>query len=138
MRFGLFSIASFVLLLFLIIINTAPSIPPEKIDQTFETIDTNTFDKNFSTDANLSNFIKYTGKGIAQEFHGGYYLASWANTWFPSWLTQNTDLLVACAILVLVAPLLAVVLHFALLIILAVCLLVWDVIKERRKVKPDG
>jgi hypothetical protein len=113
MRFGIIGLGSFILLFVFIILNST-TISPEEVDMIFESVDSNSFsnpDINYSEDANLSKFIKYTGSGIVREFHGTYYLVSWINTFLPEWLTENKELFLYGAILVFLAPLIAVILE---------------------------
>jgi maltodextrin utilization protein YvdJ len=136
MRIGLFSLWFFMSLFFLILVNYS-GVSSTQIDVVFQGVDANVLDMNFSTDANINNFVTYTVRGILQELHGTYYLAAWANTWLPAWLTQNKDLLVAVTILVVASPIIAVVLHFVLLILFAIFLWYYDKVKEHRK-KPKS
>jgi len=132
MRIGIISISSICLLVFFIILNTT-NIQPEKVDSILEGIDYNTFsnpDVNFSSDTNLSKFIKYTGSGVINELHGTYYLVSWINTFLPKWLIENKELFIYGAIIVFCAPLIAVVLNYVILCFLALCLIIWDRIKN--------
>ncbi len=134
MRLGLFSMATIIFAFCLIVINTS-SIPPEKIDVLFEELDYNVFsgpDINFSNDANLSNFIKYSGSGLVREFHGTYYFAAWVNTLLPEWIVENKDYFVYGVVLIMLAPLIAVVLNYVVLLFLALCLVVWEKMKSKR------
>ena len=137
MRFGVMGLATFFLIFFLIIINSS-EVPSEKIDSIFEGIDQNNFvDQNFSSDTNLSKFIKYTGQGIIKEVHGGYYLASWLNTVLPIWVIENKEILTVLAILALCAPIIGVILNYVILIALAILIVVWDKVKEIRKANTE-
>lgn len=137
MRFGLYSLSLIIVLICFVILNTT-NIPPETIDTTFESIDSNSFsnpDVNFSSDANLSKAIGLIGSGIVKEFHGTYYLASWINPFLPQWLLENKDVLIWVIALLIFAPLLAVILHFGILFLLALLMIIWERIKKRRKNK---
>ena len=122
----------FFLIIFLIMINTS-NFSEEEVDTMFEGIDANFSDANYSTDANLSNFIKYTVKGVTNEFHGTYYLAAWISPYLPRWLLENADLLATLAILVILSPAIAVIVKLILLIFLALTMWTMEQIKKRRK-----
>ena len=134
MRIGLMSFAISMLIIYIIIINTG-DIDEEKIDTVFESIDGNFSDTNYSTDQNLSNFVKYTAKGIANELHGTYYLAAWISPHLPRWLLENADLLATLAILVILSPVIAVIVKLILLIFLALTMWTMEQIKKRREKK---
>ena len=134
MRIGLMSIGLSLLIIFIIIINTS-NVSEEKIDTIFEDIDGNFSDTNYSTDQNLSNFVKYTAKGIANELHGTYYLAAWISPYLPRWLLENADLLATLAILVILSPVIAVIVKLILLIFLALTMWTMEQIKKRREKK---
>ncbi len=132
MRIGLMTTGIAFLIIFLIMINTS-NFSEEKVDTMFEGIDANFSDTNYSTDQNLSNFIKYTVKGVLNEFHGTYYLAAWISPHLPRWLLENADLLATLAILVILSPLIAVIVKLILLIFLALTMWTMEQIKKRRK-----
>lgn len=106
MRFGIWGISTIVLIIFLVLLNTSQSLPSEKVDELFQDIDANVNEDLNLTDTNLSKFVGYTVSGIVKEFHGGYYLASWLNTFLPSIIMDNLTLIIFLVILALIAPLL--------------------------------
>ncbi len=128
MRFGLFTVAFSLFLVFLVIIN-ASDITDEQVDVVFENLDTNLSDDNYSTDANLSNFVKYTVKGIANELHGTYYFAAWLSPHLPRRLIENGELLAFLGVVLLIGLVCG---KIILLIALALFMLIWEQIKKRR------
>lgn len=134
MRIGLMGFAISMLIIFIIIINTS-NISEEEIDTIFENLDANISDANYSTDTNLSNFVKYTVKGVTNEFHGTYYFAAWISPYLPNWLLENGELLAILVILVITAPVIAVIVKLILLIFLALTMWTWEQIKKRRQTK---
>lgn len=132
MRIGLFSIGTLIFLIFLVIINSTP-ITPQEVDIAFENVDVNTLSKldaNIS-DANLGKFVKYTAKGVVDEFHGGYYFVSWLNTILPPMIIDNLELILILVVLAMVSP----VLFYGFLLIVAIVMITHEKIKERRSEK---
>lgn len=136
MRFGLFGLGFAFFVIFMVLISTS-NIGEERIDTIFENLDSNFSDNNYSNDANLSKFVKYTISGILDEFHGTYYFAAWIGPQLPRWLVDNKELLTVVVILALASPIIAVVVKFGLLIVLALFMFVWEQIKKTRRFK-DG
>lgn len=132
MRIGIAGIGTFLFLLFLIFINYS-EVGPQKIDTIFEELDANVFDKMDQNvnDANLGQFIKYTAKGIGNELHGSYYLASWFNTFLPSWVIENLELLLVLTILSFIAP----VIFYGALTLIVVFMIIYEKVSEWRKRK---
>lgn len=133
MRIGLWGFAFAMFCLFLIMINSFDD-SAERIDTLFEGIDANLSDANFSGDANLTKFARYTAQGIVKEFHGTYYLAAFINPHLPLWFIGNSELLAAIAIVALFGLIFG---KIVLLIVLALFMWVWEQVKKRRRFK-DG
>jgi hypothetical protein len=106
MRFGIWGTSTVFLIIFLVMLNTSQSLPSEKVDELFQGIDANVNKDLNLTDANLTKFVGYTVSGIVKEFHGGYYLASWFNTFLPPMIMDNLTLITFLIILALISPLL--------------------------------
>lgn len=137
MRIGIFGLGFIMLAFCLIIINTG-NIPNGKVDDAFLKIEKQ-LDENlyvFSQDSNLNNFVKYSAIGIAKEFHGTYYLGNWLNTWLPNWLVSNRENLLWLFILVICAPIIAVILKYSIFGI--IILLLWFFDKKNEKFKTLG
>ena len=131
MRFGLFGFGFFVLVVYLILINSG-DIEDQAMADIMVTLEGNlndSFDSAEQTDTDLSNFMRLTSLGIAKEFHGTYYLSKWLNKFLPYWLVENPNLILVLAILLILSPIISPVF----LILMAICLIIWDRIKERRR-----
>jgi len=137
MRIGVVGIATFAIIFSLIIINSSPKLDEKIVDQIFENIDQNFSTTSFSEDQNLDKFVIYTVRGVANEFHGLYYLASWMNPYLPEWLSQNSGLLAVVAILVICSPIIAVLFKYLFLVFFAVVIFLHDKIKKRREIKNE-
>ena len=130
MRFGVWGVFTFLLLVFLYIVNLGV-ISNDEVDEIFVGLDVNSLDsidQNIS-DANFGSFVKYTVKGFSNEVHGGYYFAAWLNSFLPEWVLANLDLLILLFFLGLVAP----VLFYGFLLAVAVVMMSREWLVERKK-----
>lgn len=130
MRIGIWSFFTILFLVFLVIINEG-SLTDEQVDQVFLTVDQNMNSIEIESDSDLNNFIRYTVKGVVQEFHGGYYLAKFVNRYLPDWVLENLELIIVLVVLSLVAP----IVFYGGLTIIVIALILYEKIVDWRKHK---
>lgn len=118
-------------LFFLILINQTDFSDAE-IDAVFEGIDQNTMERiEVKGDSDLNQFIRYTAKGMAQEFHGGYYLVKWINGFLPELLVDNLNLILLLIVLAIVSP----VIFYGTLTVLVLVMVAKEIWTNRRRRK---